>query len=66
MGYAMTRELLMKTATIFSGKLMIAVGLVGALFGTTPVQGGLQIPYTPNASTLHLWHLDDPDGLYAT
>ncbi|HEY5912133.1 MAG TPA: hypothetical protein VJA21_16135 [Verrucomicrobiae bacterium] len=56
----------MKTATIFSGKLMIAVGLVGALFGTTPVQGGLQIPYTPNASTLHLWHLDDPDGLYAT
>jgi len=27
---------------------------------------GLQIPYTPDASTLHLWHLDDPDGLTAT
>src|SRR5262245_51316579 len=38
---------------------------VAALALTTRSQAGLQIPYTPVASTLHLWHLNDPDGLTA-
>ena len=25
-----------------------------------PAQAGLNLPYTPDANTLHLWHLDDP------
>ena len=43
-------------------------GLAGAaLLLASTGQAGLQIPYVPNANTLHLWHLDDPSGqLYAT
>ena len=36
-------------------------GAITLLEGTA--QAGLQIPYTNNATTLHLWHLDGPDGL---
>lgn len=31
-----------------------------------PALAGLQIPYTNNPATLHLWHLNDPDGLLVT
>jgi len=38
---------------------------VATLAFTTGSQAGLQIPYTPDDNTLHLWHLNDPDGLTA-
>ena len=41
-----------------------ALGLVAVALAATS-QAGLQIPYTPDANTLHLWHLNDPDGLVA-
>jgi len=43
--------------------MLAAAGLLAAVNS----HAGLQIPYVPNANTLHLWHLDDPAGqLYAT
>ena len=36
----------------------------GALVVAIATHAGLQIPYTLDANTLHLWHLDDPNGLY--
>jgi hypothetical protein len=37
------------------------------LLYTSAGYAGLQIPYTADGNTLHLWHLDDPYGqLYAT
>lgn len=48
-------------------KRWIGIGTVtAALTLCATLHAALQIPYTANASTLHLWHLDDPDGLYAT
>ncbi len=38
---------------------------VGALAVAISAQAGLQIPYALDADTLHLWHLDDANGLYA-
>ncbi len=38
---------------------------VAAFAMATAAHAGLQIPYVPDASTLHLWHLDEPSGLTA-
>jgi hypothetical protein len=48
-----------------TGRLGFIVALIAASLCVT-TRAGLQIPYTPDANTLHLWHLDDPDGLTAT
>ena len=44
------------------------LGFIATLVATAlcSAHAGLQIPYTPDANTLHLWHLDDPDGITAT
>jgi hypothetical protein len=39
-------------------KRLFVLGI--AVFCSTHSHAGLQIPYTPNADTLHLWHFDDP------
>ncbi len=31
-------------------------------FAVCTAQAGLQIPYTPDADTLHLWHFNGPGG----
>lgn len=46
---------------------MAATGLLAlALATATTGYAGLQIPYTPDANTLHLWHLDETGGLTTT
>ena len=47
-----------------AGRLGFIATLVAAALCSA--HAGLQIPYTPDANTLHLWHLDDPDGITAT
>lgn len=42
----------------------IAGGITILLATTT--HAGLQIPYTPDPSTLHLWHLDEPSNVYTS
>jgi hypothetical protein len=42
-----------------------AAGAAAILVATTSF-AGLQIPYTPDASTLHLWHLDEPSNAYTS
>ena len=56
----------MKTPPSVFRSTSIAVGLSLLLGSATALRAGLQVPYTANASTLHLWHLDDPNGLQAT
>src|SRR4051794_19552311 len=58
------------TSVIISMKssflLMIrSIALLAALLLGARTQAGLQIPYTPDASTLHLWHLNETSGLTA-
>jgi hypothetical protein len=36
------------------------------LLATATSYAGLQIPYTPDNSTLHLWHLDEPSSVYTS
>jgi hypothetical protein len=45
-----------------------SIQLIVAFFLTTATtsRAGLQIPYTPDASTLHLWHLDEPSTIYTS
>jgi hypothetical protein len=42
-------------------RFWFALLVIALALGAT-VQAGLQIPYTPDTFTLHLWHLDDPNG----
>src|ERR1035438_6698881 len=39
----------------------VAVAVVAVALSA---HAGLGLPYTPDAHTLHLWHLDDTNGLY--
>ncbi|HEX4121592.1 MAG TPA: immunoglobulin domain-containing protein [Verrucomicrobiae bacterium] len=56
----------MKSTTIVPKFLRKASIAAGALAVAISTHAGLQIPYTPNADTLHLWHLNDPaNQLYA-
>src|SRR5690242_7202360 len=43
--------------------LIIALALVMALIPRA--RAGLGIPYTQDAHTMHLWHLNDTNGLFA-
>src|SRR5580658_8956838 len=36
-----------------------------ALASASPARAGLAVPYVSNPDTMHLWHLDDTNGLYA-
>lgn len=56
----------MKIPTLAERPLSVAAAIAMMFASATVGYAGLQIPYTPDAATLHLWHLDDPDGLTAT
>jgi Big-like domain-containing protein/concanavalin A-like lectin/glucanase superfamily protein len=51
----------MKTQTIFVrlNQLFALSAVAAALSIGTTARAGLQVPYTPDADTLHLWHFDD-------
>jgi hypothetical protein len=46
------------STTLFQGAALLAV-----LSAPLLSYAGLQIPYTPDAQTLHLWHLDEGSGV---
>jgi hypothetical protein len=50
----------MKLTALYPKFFRRAFITAGALAAVISAQAGLQIPYTPDVSTLHLWHLDDP------
>ncbi len=46
--------------------ILAGVALMFIFLACVPtVQAGLAIPYTQDADTMHLWHLNDTNGLYA-
>ena len=50
----------MKTLNLLRRKTFLTAGiLIAALSLATSVRAGLQVPYAPDADTLHLWHFDD-------
>ncbi len=56
----------MKTTKISSTHRWLAAGaVIAALSLSLSGHAALQIPYVPDPDTLHLWHLDDPNGLSA-
>jgi hypothetical protein len=56
----------MKTMKLSWIKAWPAAGaVIAALALSLSGHAALQIPYTPDADTLHLWHLDEPNGLSA-
>jgi hypothetical protein len=56
----------MKIPTSLANFVRTAFIAAGALAVAISAQAGLQIPYAVDADTLHLWHLQDASGLYAT
>lgn len=45
---------------------LLAAAFLALLALSSNTWAGLQIPYAPDSKTLHLWHLDDPNGLTST
>ncbi len=54
----------MENSTRIAVKLLTA-GAIASLVATN-IYAGLQIPYAPDASTLHLWHLNEPSSVYTS
>src|SRR5580765_7430923 len=48
------------------GKIHLIGGACVLLITSATSYAGLQIPYTPDDSTLHLWHLNEPSGVYTS
>ena len=57
----------MKINILLEKKCGLAIGIVLAVqLAGESARAGLAIPYTPDAATMHLWHLNDASGqLYA-
>jgi hypothetical protein len=49
----------MKSTNLVTKLVCFAATGAAALIVAISAQAGLQIPYTPNFDTMHLWHLDD-------
>jgi hypothetical protein len=49
----------MKSTNLVTKAIRPALAAAAALAMAISAHAGLQIPYTPNADTMHLWHLDD-------
>jgi hypothetical protein len=47
-------------------KSQLIAGTCALLIATASSHAGLQIPYTPDDSTLHLWHLNEPSAVYTS
>ncbi|MGA2175232.1 MAG: hypothetical protein ABSH38_09650, partial [Verrucomicrobiota bacterium] len=43
-----------------SNRLLAAFVVASAMWAAPLAQAGLNVPYAPDDSTLHLWHFNDP------
>src|SRR5580658_921097 len=55
----------MKLLTSFPKLLLGAFVAVAILAVAVSARAGLAVPYSPNADTLHLWHLNESGGPFA-